>query len=714
MASKTVDPFDVPVAPSGEPLVDPFDTPPIDYSKLGEYNATNATQGQQWKLALGYLTTPSLKARADIIRKVLPGALIQTAPNGRDVVTYQGETGYIDKPGVTLNGIADTIAQGLKYLPVGKMASLGGSLATRVGLAAAGGAVTSVAEDVAAIPQGSEQGVSPEKAAITGAAAGVAQGAAELVIQPALSWVGRKGVAAWKAIRGTPETVAPNGTLTDLGRQMAQKAGLDPDAITPQLARELESAAKQATSAGLPDEQIPGAIERQALGQRFRVPLTKGEITRDYGQQSLEENLRRMDVTTKAGDIMRTAERESAGRLRGAEGESGFGLLERQLAGNAPPDVAGSGQAILQATGTRGAAAQEAYRTAYGTARSLGAALDARNYRQFLTDTEGVLKEAVDYDPNLYPQTAKVLDNLRGRLVFMEETGREAPRKIPLAKLENIRKIINAQWKSADATDRMGLDVLRNQFDEMVNGALDAGRVSGPQESVTAWRAGRALYQRFQQLYGVNRQAGRAEQSAGREISDWLRSENVTGEDVIRKAVQSPALTQRILEINGADSPAHQALKQGALEYVFRPALKGDAISPRLVVSQYERWFEKSGREQMQAIFSPQERAAIAEFNRLAQAKIPLEGVVNFSNTGNVLVKGAQQLLQKLGILGAASGHPETAVALGAANVISRGVKAGQATSAVRGLVPKNQLIPQATVVGISGIATSRAGALEQ
>lgn len=183
-------------------------------------------------------------------------------------------------------------------------------------------------------------------------------------------------------------------------------------------------------------------------------------------------------------------------------------------------------------------------------------------------------------------------------------------------------------------------------------------------------------------------------------MRNWLRSDNVTGEDVIRKAVQNKALTQRILQINGEDSPAHQALKQGALEYVFRPALKGDGISPRLLVSSYERWFSKGGKEQMEAIFSANDRKAIAEFIQLARAKIPQEGVINYSNTTNNLMKGAQQLLSRIGLMGAASGHVETAAALGAANAITRGVRGGQATQAVRGLTPR---VSASGTVAVSG-----------
>ena len=124
-----------------------------------------------------------------------------------------------------------------------------------------------------------------------------------------------------------------------------------------------------------------------------------------------------------------------------------------------------------------------------------------------------------------------------------------------------------------------------------------------------------------------------------------------------------------------------------------------------MIVTQYERYFRGANREQMAAIFNQRDRAAIAEFVQLAKAKIPEPGVVNFSNTGNVLVKAAQQLLQKLGFLSAATGNVGPAAALGAANVAVRAAKAGQATSAVRGLVPVTRGSP--AVVGAVGGVTA-------
>lgn len=704
-----VDPFDAaPAAPPNTPvpavekpgMADPFDEAPVDFSKIGEFDAKGATEGQKWMLALGYLTTPSEKARGDIIKKRLPGALIETDPNnGRLVVSYKGEVGYINAPGVTLSGVFDTLAQVGKYLPAGKLAALGANLTTRAALAGAGGAATSVAEDLAAIPQGSEQGVGVEKAILSGSASLAGQGLAEKVAAPALGWLAAKGRDFYRSLRGAPGVLNQDGTLTARGRELAQSIGLNPDEITPQLAKQLQSSADDAIAAGREAGEDTGeAATRLALSRRFNTPLTKGETSQDYVQQSLEENLKRMDVTTSAGKTMRAAEEQSAARLRGNDGESGFGLLNREISGARAADVADAGRTVLAQTKTAGDAAKAAYNAQYTTAKQLGASLDSASLKAFPAQAEAAVNRAVAYDPALYPKTASMLKYIEQNAAKVNDAD-----GITLAQLENVSKLINSEWRGATPTDRGGLNVLREQFGQMVDAALASGKISGNQNSVAAWKAGRDLYGRFQTLFGVNKDAGTAERAAGNQIKNWLKSDNVTGEEVIAKAVQNKALTERILQIHGADSPAHVALKQGALEQVFRPALKSEGISPRLIVSQYEKHFKGKGSEQMAAIFSPADRKAIREFVGLATAKIPREGVVNYSNSGNAFVKAAQQMLQRLGMMSAATGNFETAAALGAANAATKLVSGAQAKTAVRGLVPNlSSAVPTAVAGGVA------------
>lgn len=698
-------------AVAGKPasgLVNRFAEPPIDFDNIGERTfLEDTTEGQKWRIALGFLTTPDEKARADIVRKVLPGSTIETAPNGRIVVSYKGKPGYINAPGASLDGVLDSIAQIGKYIPAGKIASLGANLASRIGLAAGAGGAISVAEDLAAIPQGSEQGVSVEKAAVTAAASGVGQGVGEKVIAPAAGWLAAKGRDFYRSLTGAAGVLNPDGTLTQAGRKLAESIGLDPDQVTPQLAQQLRASADDAVAAGREAGPDTGeAATRLALSRRFNTPLTKGEINQDYAQQSLEENLKRMDVTTKAGQLMRDAEKQSAERLRGVDGESGFGLLNRELTGARAADVADAGQTVLAQTKAAGGSAKDAYNAQYAAAKRLGASLDANALRAFPGQAEAAIRSAVAYEPKLYPRTSDTLKFINDAAAKVNDAD-----GITLAQLENVSKLINSQWRSADATDRGGLNVLREQFGQMVDSALAAGKIKGNQNSVAAWKAGRDLYARFQNLFGVNKDAGSAEKAAGAQIKNWLKSDEVTGEEVIRKAVQSKSLTDRILQIHGADSPAHVALKQGALEYVFRPALKNEGISPRLIVSQYEKFFTGQGKEQMAAIFSPADRKAIREFVGLSRAKIPQSGVVNTSNTGNVMAKAVQQLLQKLGVLSAASGNFEAAAALTAANAASKAVSTSQAKTAIGGLKPSLQSsLPAAGSGGVASEQENRIG----
>lgn len=714
-----VDPFDSPVgtpaqksagkpqrADSTEGFQDPFDEAPLkDFSNIGEFDGEGGTEGQKWRLAAGYLTTPSEKARADIIRKVFPGAVIDTDPNnGKLIATYKGKAGYIDAPGVSLSGILDSIAQVAKYLPSGKLANLGANIASRVGLATVGAAATSVAEDLAAIPQGSEQGVSVEKAAVTGVASGVGQAVGDLAVAPAVGWLSAKGRDLYRQLSGTAGVLNPDGTLNTAGRKLAQSVGLNPDDITPNLAKQLQSSADDAIAAGKEAGPDTGeAAVRLALSRRFNTPLTKGEINQDYAQQSLEENLKRMDVTTKAGKMMRAAEKDAANKLRGLDGDSGFGLLNRELTGARSADISDAGQTVLSATRTSGEAAELAAGTQYETAKQLGASLDANALRSFPRQVESVIRRDLAYDKKLYPKTAEVLNFIKDNAARVSDVD-----GISLKQLENVTKLINSEYRSAatSETDRAGLNVLRDQLNEMVDAALASGKIKGNQNSVEAWKAGRALHQRFNKLYSFDNRMGRAEQSAGREVENWLNSTNVTGEEVITKALQNKALTERILQIHGIDSPAHAALKQGSLEYVFRPALKNEGVSPRLIVSQYEKYFKGKSSEQMAEIFSASDRRAIREFAALAKTKIPESGVVNSSGSANVLVKAVQQLLDRVGILSAASGNVGTAAAVGAANAATKAVKAGQARTAIQGLTPNLETALPSAVSG--GLASEK------
>ncbi|HMN42938.1 MAG TPA: hypothetical protein PKE27_00055 [Povalibacter sp.] len=717
-----VDPFDQPADAMGSPLGlraagnqaseygvldDPFDEPEPDYSQLGEFDADGAPELAKWRLALGYLTSPNDEARADIIRTVLPDATVIRDSSGAPIISYKGKMGYVNKPGASLRdvlGVGEGIA---KYLPAGRTASLARPLLGKVALMGAASGATSVAEDIAAIPQGSQQGIDPVRAGVTGVA-----GAAGQAMAPVLArWLQSAGTSvkrAWDALR--PHVRGES--ITEQGRAAARQLGLKVDQITPQLLRELSRAADDAANAGVGVHSVPGVADRLALSRRFGVPLTKGELTDDYAQQSLEENLRRMDVTTKAGNIMRSQGETADAALRGANNETGFGLVKREIAGNTPlaGDTADAGQALLSATRRAADKAQGAYREAYATAREAGSALNSTSYRSFLDGVEAKLKNSIDYDPALFPKTATLLDNLRARqewMVAVAERG-QTPGNIPLSKLENLRKLMNAQWRSADATDRMGLDVLRREFDEMVNGAIDSGKVTGDKVAVEAWKRGRDLYARFRDLYSPGRAEGLAERRAGRTVQDWLKSESATGEQVIKSAAFNSALAKRIVQIHGEDSPAHKALKQGMLEYVFRPALKDNGVSPRMFKSRYEQFFIKQYRENMQAVFSPQDMATLNEFYRLVLAKVPKEGVVNYSNTGNVLMKGLQQLGQKLGVAMVASGNLETAAAMQGINAAAQAGSASQARQAVRGLLPVNRSLPYVAAGAVGGSEPAR------
>lgn len=126
-------------------------------------------------IAAGFFTTNDEAARADILRKNVPGIDFANDEFGNAVVLLpDGRSAFLNAPGFSLQDFADLGSNIVKFLPAAKFASAGKTLLSRFFLGGSAAGVTSIAEDVAAIPQGSEQGVNLPRAAIT---AGIGAGA---------------------------------------------------------------------------------------------------------------------------------------------------------------------------------------------------------------------------------------------------------------------------------------------------------------------------------------------------------------------------------------------------------------------------------------------------------------------------------------------------------------------------------------------------------
>jgi hypothetical protein len=150
---------------SGTSLTAPPQRSPTDSSVLpiGNFEARGAGWNDQLRLASGFLLNANPEARKDMVSYLLGSeAQFSQDSQGRDIVSYRGETAYLNKPGFDSRDAIQLAGEVVKFAPAAKFANflrgIGGGAVTRAlgGGAAAG--VTQIGSDEAARIAGSEQG----------------------------------------------------------------------------------------------------------------------------------------------------------------------------------------------------------------------------------------------------------------------------------------------------------------------------------------------------------------------------------------------------------------------------------------------------------------------------------------------------------------------------------------------------------------------------
>lgn len=196
--------------------------------------------------------TPDQQAQLDIIKKHVPGIQTKTDAHGNLMLRSPEMTdwAYLNKPGLSERDLDEFGTQTLATLPLLGMWGRGATTLARVGSAAGAAAGSSVTEDALATAAGSDQGISPENAAIS---AGLGA-----VTAPGVPSAIASGVA-----RGTQAAVAPLANIV--------RGAVAPEA----------QAARNVVGALARDSGAPDTITGQQLDALTRNRLSTAEQVQD-------------------------------------------------------------------------------------------------------------------------------------------------------------------------------------------------------------------------------------------------------------------------------------------------------------------------------------------------------------------------------------------------------------------------------------------------
>jgi hypothetical protein len=291
------------------------DVPGFNYQGIDDLDTIS-------QIERGKLVTYDDKAYSGIIKKALGKRFMQSEfdENKNEIISYLDGKGdvvrtYVNKPGLEYNDIDRAIAGSVPFLATGGIAGAatrGAGALLRAGTQGLTAVGTSIGADVAASQMGSDEGVDLTRAGITGAASALFESLAAPVAN------------AWRSLVTQRRYVKPDGTLTQSGREAAEKMGLDPAAMEPQL----QAAVAKDLSRAADPEEVAGKTRTGEFG----IATTKGQRSKDSAQLGVEEEMRRGLMGEQAKGMMKTFDEEQKKSIEGAV----FDKVGREIAPEAP------------------------------------------------------------------------------------------------------------------------------------------------------------------------------------------------------------------------------------------------------------------------------------------------------------------------------------------------------------------------------------------
>lgn len=572
----------------------------------------------------------------DIIQKSLGDKFIrrETDANGYEIMVTRGpdgqeRRGYVNRPGLDVQDVSRAVYGSLPYVATG--GATGAALKTAgVGLNALGqagaAALTSAGGDVASGAMGSEQGIDMTKAGVMGAL-----GAAGPV-------AGMAAGALWRRFVTIPGLVdKTTGQLTAKGLEAAKRAGIDPADITPDFAKRFAD-----TLAKTGDE---AQAATQAGLDRFGIPATRGQVTKDPYFLTQEEGMRRRLYGEGAQDAMRAFDQRqqeaiSYAALGGERGRGGVFSPERGIAEQINPARTPGTNAFDRMPGPLGESVQSGLQAAREGARTAE--------REAWKDATGleVTKEALATLPETLntklgglimsetntPAAAQMAKHVEGILAG------EAPERVagwvksaPTKNVDQMRRNLLAMSKSAATpTDKEAAKAIYNGFNDWITEAAKGNLLKGDPEAAMKLVNARGFTKEVRDIFAPSSETGKAT-PAGRRLAKVL-DENMT--DSGEAVVQALFGSQGSRGLNDGTVSALQSVK--AALHRFAPAehatqawndvrlaywsrlvtgKTGDLVGPTAMLSNIKTAIS-SQKSVMDTLFTPIEQRQMREFVR--------------------------------------------------------------------------------------------------
>jgi F0F1-type ATP synthase membrane subunit c/vacuolar-type H+-ATPase subunit K len=244
---------------------------------------------------------------------------------------------------------------------------------------------------------------------------------------------------------------------------------------------------------------------------------------------------------------------------------------------------------------------------------------------------------------------------------------------ITFATADNFRKRINASIiNNANANERRALNILKDSYDEYLDGVIDKGLVQGDDQVINQLRNAQGLWRDYKQKYYG---------SDGKALVGKIIDNDYTPEQTINFIIgssdagakkEAATAVSHLKNVLGADSPEFRQLQQ--LQFTrlfgdnFQSILDGN-LTKSISGEKYAKNVDKllsQNRTLAETLYTPEQLNLIKSGAKVAaQATARKPGAVNYSGTTPVLLRFANNVLSRFGPVGQ--------YAAGAVNKVTKG-----------------------------------------
>lgn len=330
-------------------------------------------------------------------------------------------------------------------------------------------------------------------------------------------------------------------------------------------------AARSLSNIGKTPAKPESLAQLEKLSEKYKVPLSAGELAQDAAQQAREETA----LLGSLGASPKAAAREFKNTQKQAFEEAAQKGAE-EIAGEIPIEKGENIGKVAESLREQAQKGKEIYSQAYKEANPENIKFNIKDVKSFSKNmTNELQKEGIG--PNSNPESYNLLKDLNQ---FLDKSPKKAS-QINFNGLEQWRKGVNAKYASAHPHERRGMDLLRHGMDDFIDKAVNNSLVSGDLETLTKFKQARGLYADWMGKYGRGKKNEAGKNVIADIVEDSIHgNRNLTNEQITNKILGTSSLgfhekatdaVSYIKKLFGADSKEFMLVKSEALNKLLKP-----------------------------------------------------------------------------------------------------------------------------------------------